>query len=406
MGDYLSFMNPLETAHAYDFWTACWLLSSSMGRSICVNRPGAPVWLNLYCILVAESGITRKSTAVRHATNFARDFCNDPIPTLIENKTTAESLWSTLWKQSEDHDRSAICISVSELASFLGREKYVETLPALLTDLYDCPELRTGGGTLSKGSMPVRNVYLSFLSASTPSWLLRAVNPDVIEGGFTSRVCFIVSEEPKRLQSWPEPLDEALRSRITQRLRSITDRARDISKIEISEGGRKTFDRWYRSRQHHRDPFRSSFQSREDAHILRLAALLCINDNTWHIQHVHIMSAIKVITQVREDGASIFEGTGSNSRFIIGVDKIRDKLLAAGINGLPQRELTKAVAAYMNAEHMNAVLDIMHDLGMVAKFEKIQVGRGRPTTIWRGAAPLASSKAIDDVAGRFAPVRN
>jgi hypothetical protein len=102
---------------------------------------------------------------------------------------------------------------------------------------------------------------------------------------------------------------------------------------------------------------------------------------------------------------STIEGTGTNSRLVAGIDKIRDKLLAAGLSGLPQRELTKAVAQYMDASHMKAVLDIMHDLGMVQQFQGVQLGRGRPMTIWRGAPPLASSKALDDVIRQHSPSR-
>lgn len=404
LGNYLSYLNPLETPHAYDFWTGCWLISNAVGRNLVIDRPGAQVYLNLFLILVAESGTTRKSTAVRHATSFLRPLCGD-IPFLVESTCTPEYLKSTLWQQSKKYDRSSVCISVSELATFLGRERYVEALPALLTDLYDCPDLREGGGTLAEGTRTLRNVFLSFLSASTPSWLLRAVNPDVIEGGFTSRVLFIVSEEPKHLKPWPEKLNEQLSSGITKALEAIRSKSGEVERIHISEGGRKAFDKWYRSRTHYSDPFRSSFQSREDAHILRLAGLLSINDGTWVIQHTHIIAAIKIIAQVREDGASIFEGTGSSSRFIIGIDKIRDKLLAAGPNGLPQRELTKLIANYMNAEHMKAILDVMHELQMVDCFEIPAVGRGRPTTLWRGTRHLTASNAIDSVTRAYAPAR-
>lgn len=404
LGDYLEYMDPLETAHAYDFWTGLWLLSAALGRDIYVDRPGAPVYLNIYAILVAESGITRKSTAIRHALSMARPLAGN-YPRIVETKTTPEMLTNILWKQSKEYAKSAVLIAISELATFLGREKYTETMPALLTDLYDCPEIRDGGGTLGSGTQTLRNVFVSFLSASTPSWLLRAVNPDVIEGGFTSRVCFIVAEEPKRRESWPRPLSTELSEALQTRLKDIRTKAGSVNAIQISEGARKAFDKWYKNRTHYRDVFRASFQSREDAHILRLAALLSINDDTWVIQHSHIVAAIKVITQVREDGASIFEGTGANSRLILGIDKIRDKLLAAGLNGLPQREITKAVAGYMNAEHMTTALAIMHDLGMVQQFQNIQVSRGRPVTIWRGTAALAAPSALDKIVSSMAPAR-
>ena len=403
LGDYLSYMEPLETPYAYDFWTAIWLMSVALGRDVIVNRGGAPVYLNIFTILVAESGVTRKSTAVRHAAKLARQMVDDKL--LVEAKITPELLEERLHRQTLEHGYAQAAISISELVTFLGREKYVSTMPTLLTDLYDCPELRSGGGSISTGSRDLKNVFVSFLSASTPSWLVRAVNPDVIEGGFTSRVMFIVAEEPKRRQSWPEQQNETIGIRIFEHLNNINAQAKQVQRIEISEGGRRTFDRWYRSRALHRDPFRSSFQSREDAHILRLSAFLAINDHTWHIQHNHVLAAIKIITEVREDGASIFEGTGSSSRLVYGIDKIRDKLLSAGINGCPQRELTKACSQYMDAGHMKAVLDIMHDLGMVQQFQGVQLGRGRPVTIWRGAPPLAAGGAIDRIVKQHAPGR-
>jgi hypothetical protein len=404
LGDFLAYMSPLETPYAYDFWTGCNALSNAVGRTIVVDRPLAPVYLNLFCILVAESGVTRKSTAVRMGSRFVRELCGTN-PMLVETKTTPEKLEEILHKQSEADGHSAVAIAISELVTFLGREKYVSTMPTLLTDLYDCPEVRTGGGSLSVGSRDLKNVFVSFLSASTPSWLVRAVNPDVIEGGFTSRVMFICAENPKRRQSWPEAVDKKLEYQISEHLKRIRDRAREVQRITISEGARRTFDRWYKSRVLHRDPFRASFQSREDAHILRLAAFLCINDDTWVIQHTHVSQAIRIITEVREDGASIFEGTGGSSKLVAGIDKLRDKLLAAGLSGLPQRELTQAVASYMDAEHMTAVLNIMHELQMVQKFEGIQVSRGRPKTIWRGTSGLASSKAIDHILEKHSPGR-
>jgi len=402
LGRYLQYMDIQETPYAFDFWTGCFLLSVITGRGICVNRPRAPVYLNLYALFVAESGTTRKSTAIRFAVDFARPFCNEQLE-LIESKTTPEKLEHQLHVQSKRFQTSGAIIAISELVTFLGREKYNEGMPTLLTDLYDSPAIRSGGGTLASGTRVLQNVYVSFLSASTPAWLLRAVNPDVIEGGFTSRIMFIVADKPKRLQPWPEDGNEQLREQIEVDLQGIRLKCQNITKIEISDGGRKSFDKWYRSRHISSDPFRSSFQSREDAHILRLAAFLAINDNTWVIQHTHIINAIKVITEVREDGASIFAGTGSSSRTVLGLDKIRDKLLAAGSSGVKQTELTKAVSNLIPADVMKNALEIMLELQMVQKFENIQVGKGRPLTIWRATSALTQSKALDKIINAHGP---
>jgi hypothetical protein len=350
----------------------------------------------MYTILVAESGVTRKSTAVRRAVGFARAFTGDQN-LLIESKITPEKLEFDLALQTIEHETAYASIAIDELVKFLGREKSVEAMPTLLTDLFDSPHLRTGGGTLVRGRTTLRNVYINFLSASTPSWLLRAVNPDVIEGGFTSRVIFVVAEEPKHTSAWPEKPDAVLADNIRNSLEVIKQQAQHTTRIQLNDNARKKFSNWYRSRDKKRDAFRASFQSREDSHVLRVAALLSINDGSWEVQVSHITAAIRIITEVREDGATIFEGTGTHSRITLGVDALRDKLLAAGLAGAKQSELTKQLQRYLNAEQIKAALDVMHDLQMVQRFENVQVGMGRPVTIWRATSALTNGKALDRI---------
>lgn len=391
-----------ETPYAYDIWTALWLISVALGRGVVVARPHAPVFMNMFLILVAESGVTRKSTAVRRAAKFARPLCLDASP-LIESKVTPELLEQRIHEQSLEYGHSHNNIAIDELVTFLGKEKYVEKMPTLLTDLYDCPEVRNGGGTLSRGKTIFRNVYLNFLSASTPSWLLRAVNPDVIEGGFTSRVIFIVCEQPKRSSPWPVAADEELQTSIASDLASIRRQATSVPEIQLTPTARSRFEAWYRRRELHRDSFRSSFQSREDAHVLRLAALLSVNDNAWEIQANHITNAIKIVTECREDGARIFEGTGAQTKIVLGLDTLRDKLIAGGLAGMTQAEITAKMQRYMNAEHTKTALAVMHELGMVQKFDGIKLGPGRPTTVWRGTKLLQDGKALDTLIERISP---
>lgn len=398
IGRYLQLWDKSETPYGYDFWTAIYLMGMACGRSIVVDRPSAPVFLNHYLVLVAESGITRKSTSVRRCTSFIRDIGDGNL--LVETRSTQEKLEHDLCLQTLEHGRAHAHIVIDEMVKFLGREKYAATMPTFLTDLYDAPAIRTGGGTLSNPRSVLHNVFINFLSASTPSWLIRAVNPDVIEGGFTSRVIFVVCDQPKRSSPWPEKPDEELRSQCLTDLKSIRATACDVPCIQISVGARSRFVSWYRSRELRRDPFRASFQSREDGHVLRMAAMLCINDGTWEIQANHLVSAIKIITECREDGARIFEGTGAGSRLILGIDSLRDKLLASGTAGCTQSALTKALQRWMNAGEIKTALDIMHDLSFVQRFDGIQLGRGRPTTLWRGLQALIDSKSLDKIIER------
>jgi hypothetical protein len=365
-----------------------------------VSRPGAPIYLNYFSILVADSGVTRKSTAVRRATKLYRQIKPDATR-LIESKITPEMLEFNLSNDAIEFGQSHAIIAIDELVKFLGREKYVAQMPTLLTDVYDCPDVRMGGGTLARGSAVLKDVFVSFLSASTPSWLLRAVNPDVIEGGFTSRVIFVVCEEPKRMSPWPEAPEAGLEEKIIADLQDIQRKGATYGQVLITEGAKRRFSVWYRSRPLYKDSFRASFQSREDAHILKLAAVLAINDGCWEIQANHINVAIKVITEAREDGASIFEGTGSNVETIAGLDKLRDTLITAGTGGLKQSELAKAVRARLSSKQVTAALEIMHELELVQRFTVPAIGAGRPSTVWRATKHLVDSKALNLIVDRF-----
>lgn len=406
LGRYMSYMSEQETPSAYDFWSAIWLLGVACGRDVVVARPRAPVYLNWYCLFVADSGVTRKSTAVRFATKVARAVLEGSSTTLIETKTTPEMLEYLLQQSTVKHGHAQAVISISELVTFLGSERYAKHMPGLLTDLYDAPELRMGGGTLARGSARLEKVYVSFLSASTPAWLLRAINPDVVEGGFTSRCMFIVAEQRKRKAAWPSDDADGMAvafNELVGQLREIRDRVRSVPSISINEGGKKRFTAWYNSRPQNRDPFRASFESREDAHILRLAACLAINDGTWDIQDRHVNQAIKIITEVKEDGAAIFVGGVHASKTVLAVDKIRELLVEAGLTGLAQSDLSVACKNLIDAEGTRAILDVMHNLGMVQCFEGVQLGKGRPKTIWRATTKITASKAMDLVIERMGP---
>jgi hypothetical protein len=407
--EYMEGFKNVETARAYDFWCGCWLLSNAVGRVLTVPRPHAPVYLNLYTIICAEAGITRKSTAVRHATNILRSFRDNHNSEmeLVTGAITPESLDDVMARLTANYHTSHVALSSSELVSLLGRERYTSALPGRLTDLYDCPALHTR--TLRTGPLNAENVYITLLAASTPSWLVRAVNPDVIEGGFTSRCLFIVEERPKRLVAWPDDSDDSAKfaQRIAHRLSSISMEASYVATraggIRPTTAALQAFTEWYENRTLSHDPYTASFQAREDHHILRLAALMSVSDGRWEIHDHHIANAIAAIATVRRAGSSLF-GTGlASSRTYALVDRIRQALVAAGRNGLSQSAVSATCRKYGSLDDIRQVLTIMHEMDLVQQFVIEFPGRGRPATMWRATRALLSQKVLEDVVDIIVP---
>lgn len=398
IGAYMTRMDGVETARAYDFWCACWVLSSLLGRRLFVDRPRIPVFLNMYLILVAESGTTRKSTAV----SYARKLYNIMRPddhVLIEGKVTPEKLESLLAINGDTYGHSHGTICVSEMVTFLGREKYTMQLPGMLTDLYDCPKHRIGGGAMSRRGVQLRDVYITFLSASTASWLNRAINPDIVEGGFTSRTLFIVDERRKKRIAWPNESDgNGADISLQEMLGKILTISKRIDKIILTEKAITRFKSWYNAKRESTDAYRKSFESREDDHVLRVASLLACNDLTFVVEKRHIEKALRAIESAKSGGASLFAGNVVTSTLLDGIDRVRSKLLDVGVQGIQHAKLYNYARRYLTSDEFTIVMDLLHEHDMVQRFEvALSKVAKKKATWWRATNKIVDGASLESV---------
>ncbi len=390
-----------ETPTIYDLMCGCWCLSVALGRHTIVDRPRAPVHMNMYLCLVSESGIMRKSTAVRIATSIVRQFMQrtESKAILFESKFTMGMMQHELSRSTTQNDQAHVIVSASELAAVLARSGGLSGVPALLTDLYDCPDVRIGGGTLSSGAFNLKNVYASFIAGSTPTWLSRAVSPDVIEGGFTSRCYFTVGHTRKRSVAWPS-LHQTGHTELVDTLVDINTESQKYSNIGIQDGALRTFTRWYDNRPSHKDPYRESFEAREDAHVLRFAGLYAANERCWQISQSHIERAIEFVREIKRDGAELFSGVTIPKDEVAKIAKIRTLLLSAGTIGLSRTELYKEVKTKMRGEELKNVLTVLHELDLVKVFE-VPMRMGRPKTQYVATEYLRSEAVLLEISRKL-----
>ena len=399
---YMEYMKDLETPVSYDFWTALWIISTIVGRNTVIARPRIPVFLNLYTILVAESGTTRKSTAVTRASNIVQEFFNrQETPVVwLSTRTTPETIEALLHNHTHLYNSSRLVIAVSELVRLLGKEKYNAALPGLLTDLYDCPETLISPGTIMRGPTAIKNVYTTILAACAPSWLVRSINPDVVEGGFTSRVLFIVSNKRKQRIAWPSD-SEFDTELIYTAMEDIVSMSKRVSQINLTQGAINKLSKWYRNKQESVDPYRSSFEAREDDHVLRIAGLLSISDNRWQIERTDIANAIECVRAAKAYGALLFEDGGTADKTIQVIDKIRTKFLELGADVISQTELYQYVRAHITASRLRVILAVMHEMKLVTKAVYRANKAGPATTYWRGTQRLISGKVSELIAKEY-----
>lgn len=390
---WLSHCSSGETPLLYDFFTGLWLLSLACGRNCVIDRPRAPVFLNQYLVLVAESGVTRKSTSVREAKGVAQAFLNRTGQkwTTIETRASVPSIEEKMALEGK------AMFVVSELVTLAGKTMALE-LPAFLTDIYDCPKERRSTGTIERGEVVMSDVFPMFLSASTPTWLMQAVNPALIAGGFTSRCYFLIAEKRKRCVAWGK--EGGSIDKLVDMLEHVWGRALSYGDIALTEAAIKKFKRWYNSRTESLDDYRRSFESREDAHVLRFAALLAANDGTWRIQPSHIHHAIILAETLKEHGASLFAPVTKNMRLIRAIEHVRQLLIAAGEFGLAQTAIQRSVHRKLGREEVHFLMTIMHEMRLVQKFT-VPVRKGKAKTVWRALPALQEQNAMATMLERF-----
>ena len=365
IGQYMEYMSYVETAESYDFWCALWAIGTGVGRDVYVDRPNSPVYLNWYIILAAEAGTTRKSTAI----GSIRDIVEGTTP-ILAGKTSPTSLEILLHERTRESGTANAAFAVSELVTVLGREGHLATMPGLLTDLYDCPDRRYSPGTIEHGEIIQENIYVTFISASTPAWLVTAINPSVIEGGFTSRVIFVVDDNRKRAIAWPQPRRDGSLGEVRQTYHQSVERAKGNEGILISKGGLKKFRHWYNNRATHVDPFQSSFEAREDDHVLRLAACLTINSGVLEIQATHVTTAIRCIEAAKSSANNLFGGGISEKARITGaITRVREILIKAGSDGIKHSTLQRRIVRHVDAKELRLLTNIMHECGMIQIFK-------------------------------------
>ena len=393
IGQYLEYMSYVETAESYDFWCALWALGTGVGRDVYVDRPNSPVYCNWYIILAAESGTTRKSTAIQSISRIV-----DHTSTLIAGKVSPAGLELYLHDATKETGNATASFAVSELVTILGREGYMATMPGLLTDLYDCPTERISPGTISQTDGVVqRNVYVTFLSASTPAWLVTAINPSVIEGGFTSRVIFVVDEHRKKSIAWPKERDANGIKYVNELYESTIQLAKEVGPIQITKPARAKFTRWYNNRATHTDPFMSSFEAREDDHVLRVAACLAINDGILELQGPHIAKGISIISDAKRRAGGLFGGNFSQRARVAGaIARVREILIECGTDGIKHSTLQRRVVRQVDAKELRLLISVMHECSMIQIFDMPKGGK-----LYRATRSIEKFGVATEVLGKL-----
>lgn len=264
LSDYMAYADAVSpmTPMIFHQSAGLWVAGLAIARRLRLNMPHSPVYPNLFILWVALTTLYAKSTGLDVAYRLARDAI---LYLLLANELTPEALMSelaghepsglaslpeddrNLWLAGRDFAAQR-GILLDEAASLFAsfRRDYNTGLAESFLRLYDCGTLyrRVTRGT---GFAVVRNVYFSFIGATTPASLRRADVAALWESGFWPRFALLTpSEEPTWRRSeereYPAGLADGLQRLAEVHLETPTYPDPPIAKdVILGEG---VFQRW------------------------------------------------------------------------------------------------------------------------------------------------------------------
>ncbi len=272
------------------------LVSSVLKRDAYFDWGPLNFFANLFVFLVAPPRKCAKSTTINWGTNKILENYHldieDPIlqakkkVNILRSKGTAEGLFDFLRSKSgripvkESTGKygsielgATVSITVSELATFLGRQKYNVGLIEKLTDLYDCKDY-DDDLTKGQGHHKIKDLYVTLFGATTASGLRDSIPEAAFGEGFMSRIIIVYQETPTRCFPTPKIVHGAPTAQsLSKRLAWIAENAQ--GKFTLSKEAKVSYEKWYHMF-HNKSPEPNEIRqyTRLDNHLLRTAMLI------------------------------------------------------------------------------------------------------------------------------------
>jgi hypothetical protein len=297
--EYLKFTQNLEAPLEFQFFCALTILGQVIGRRQYIERGAYNLYPPTPLILVAPSGICRKTSAVQLAAKLARAV---EVPVLA-NKITPEDFIRQL---QDSHKGSSPLILAPELAVLIGKQKYNVGLIELLTDLLDCPD-HWESGTIMRGRTELTNVTLGLLGASTPKWLKSSIPVEAFAGGLMSRILVIVKEDSPRTFPSPPKLDPDMWSSMTTWLRGVQTFENPIELVPSAE---LWFAKWYKEQRklmQKAGEDNIGYFARKPDHLLRMSMNLQISRGEHEITEVALEEANDIFTWLEDNTPAVIK---------------------------------------------------------------------------------------------------
>lgn len=258
-----------ESPDDYWKWSAIACIGALMRNQVYYETQIGKVYPNIYVIILAKSGVTRKAAAPKFIGKLIQECGNTKF---INGRASMQAVVRELgatYSSPTGHTISGASgiLYTEELSAFLVQDP--ASIP-LLIDLYDYHE--TWQTNLISGSIKLKEVCVSMLAASNFD-LLKLVFSDVaIKGGLLGRTFFVTANKAKHRKSLLDlQMSEMSIEPLVKHLKRINLLQ---GKIGTTTDSKDYYNDWYYSVPDEILGDQQGFGSRIGTHVLKIAMIV------------------------------------------------------------------------------------------------------------------------------------
>jgi hypothetical protein len=241
------------------------LMGNACGRNSFVNITPSPVYLNFFLLILGESTLSRKTTALEKiAQTIVRE--DDILP----NNYSPESLYDCYAKNPH-----RILIE-TEFTKILKKAKRKNSFMSHIVEdfeqIYDCPN-SFKSDTRGHKEVIARNLFLTITAATTPAALQESLTEEMLFGGFYPRFLIVWEKHPvpRERQDIPPGTEQ---KRLV--LETFLKKTR-VSTYEFDFQPKRALQEWQNGiiRQ---DPEATSIIGRYEGYIIKISSVIALNN--------------------------------------------------------------------------------------------------------------------------------
>lgn len=330
---YTDYANDRFAPPQFNTWSALSIVAGALERKVWLPwNDTFSYYPNIYVLLISMPG-DGKSVALNKAIDLLQKV-NEKTGTLnimpnqvteakfIELMGNGKSFSERLALKEITHRQNAGYYWASEASNAL--KNIFGDFIACLTDFYDCPNSWERATKKDGKKIQLTNVCMNMIAGSTFDYLGKLVNDENIQGGFASRLIYVVSKNKEVLnqefQAGGKNLQEKAeraeyRAALVEDLTSIS---KLVGPMHADREFGKAWEEWYPTFERDRRKLESeklqSLIARANTNILKVAMLLsAAESDDRELRLTHWNKAIELVLPIYDSLPALFRQARANS---------------------------------------------------------------------------------------------